>query len=347
MSTHLEEISLATQILSFTIVSPFVALRAFSTFYLRHAVGIEDDTYSGSTNSSTSESDIIETKYRVPQIRTPYKTQTDFRHQIFYIATILYVLMVLCVKTSLIYIFIRLWSPYRGKVISVYVFLISIILYYMIILFVKIFTCNPIRLYWEIGRQDGTCLNRSAIIVTDSVVSVVTDLAILIFPIVLTWTMHMSFSKKLHVISILGAGSIAVVFSIYRLALAIMELGTANQVNGFMKVLLCDNAEGGLGLICTCIPAINKLFTEISRKRKVKKEEKQRGNELSRPSPRSSDAASARNSNGVEVNHLFPSPSGRPWASPTGGGKEEAMMDGAGKVERCGAIAFDASIAES
>ncbi|KAJ5670045.1 uncharacterized protein N7477_005408 [Penicillium maclennaniae] len=251
MSTHLDKISLATQILSFAIVSPFVALRAFSAFYLRHPVGIED-------------------------------------------ATIFYVLMVLCVKISLIYIFIRLWSPYRGKVISVYVFLISIILYYMIVLFVKIFTCNPIRLYWEIGRHDGTCLNRSAIIITHSVVSVVTDLAILIFPIFLTWNMHISFSKKLHVISILGAGSIAVVFSIYRLALAIMELGTAVEVNGFMKVLLCDsNAEGGLGLICTCIPAINKLFTEISRKRKVKREEKHRGNELSRPGPRSSDAASA------------------------------------------------------
>ncbi|KAJ5320877.1 hypothetical protein N7476_003879 [Penicillium atrosanguineum] len=275
-SNHLGTISLVTQILSLAIISPLIALRAFSRFQLRHQVGIEDDTYSGGEVSSTSESDNIEQKYKI-----------------FYIATVFYIPMVLCVKTSLIYIFIRLWSPYRGKVISLYAFLIFIILYYTIILFIKIFTCNPIRLYWEVGRLDGTCLNRSAIIVTDSVVSVITDLAILIFPIALTWTMHMSVSKKLHVIAILGAGSTAIVFSIYRLSLAIMELGANNQVDGFMRVLLCDSAEGGLGLICTCIPAINKLFTEVRRKRREKREEKQRGNGFSRPSLRPSDAESA------------------------------------------------------
>ena len=148
--------------------------------------------------------------------------------------------MVLFVKTSLIYIFIRLWSPYRGKVIALYAFLVFIMLYYTIILFVKVFTCNPVRLYWEVNRHDGTCLNRSAIIVTDSVISVITDLAILIFPIVLTWTLHMSVSKKLHVIAILGAGSIAIAFSIYRLALSISELGTDNKVEWFMRVLLSE-----------------------------------------------------------------------------------------------------------
>lgn len=50
----------------------------------------------------------------------------------------------------------------------------------------------------------------------------------------------MSVSKKLHVISILGAGSIAVVFSIYRLALAIMELETGDKLDGFMRILLAE-----------------------------------------------------------------------------------------------------------
>jgi ABC-type antimicrobial peptide transport system permease subunit len=148
--------------------------------------------------------------------------------------------MVLCVKTSLIYTFIRLWSPYRGKVICLYAFLIFIMLYYIIILFIKIFTCNPIRLYWEVGHHRDFCSNRSAIIVTDSVVSVITDLAILIFPIAFTWTLHMPVSKKLQVIIVLGAGSIAVVFSIYRLALAISGLNYENMVDALMRILLCE-----------------------------------------------------------------------------------------------------------
>ncbi|KAJ5538872.1 hypothetical protein N7494_008351 [Penicillium frequentans] len=146
-----------------------------------------------------------------------------------------YVPMVLFVKTSLIYIMIRLWSPYRGKVIALYSFLAFIVSYYAVILFIKIFICNPIRLFWDVNRHDGMCLNRSAIIVTDSSISVITDLAILIFPIVLAWTLHVPLSRKLYVIAILGAGSIAVAFSIYRLVLVVSERNSSDEIDVFMR----------------------------------------------------------------------------------------------------------------
>lgn len=161
-----------------------------------------------------------------------------------YIATMFYVPMILFVKTSLIYTFIRLWNPYRKKVLSLYAFLASLVCYYTVILFVKIFDCIPISLSWEIHRHDGSCLNRSAVIVADSTVSVITDLAILIFPIALTWSLHMPVSKKLHVIAVLGAGGSAVAFSIYRLVLVINGRNngrnTAAEIEQIMKMLLSE-----------------------------------------------------------------------------------------------------------
>lgn len=161
-------------------------------------------------------------------------------NKIFFIATMFYVPMVLFVKTSLIYIMIRVWRPYRGKVISLYIFFSFILTYYTVILFVKIFTCNPIRLFWDINLPGGSCLDRSAIIITDSSISVITDLAILIFPVALATTLHMSISKKLHVIAILGAGSIAIAFSIYRLVLAICGRNDSDDVDMFLRVLLSE-----------------------------------------------------------------------------------------------------------
>lgn len=151
-----------------------------------------------------------------------------------------YVPMVLLVVTSLLYTMIRLWSPYRGKVISLYTFLVLITCYYTIILFIKIFTCKPIHLYWDLSRTSGTCLNGSTVITTDSIISTISDLAILIFPIILTSTLHMPFFKKLHVIAILGAGSIAIAFSIYRLVLLICEKNNSDQIELFMKILLSE-----------------------------------------------------------------------------------------------------------
>ena len=151
-----------------------------------------------------------------------------------------YVPMVLLVKTSLIYIMIRLWSPYRRKVIALYSFLAFIVSYYTVILFIKIFNCNPIRLFWDVNDYEGKCLNRTAIIITDSSISVITDLAILIFPIILAWTLHMPLSRKLYVISILGAGGIAVAFSIYRLVLVVSERAVSDEIDIFMRVLLSE-----------------------------------------------------------------------------------------------------------
>lgn len=161
-----------------------------------------------------------------------------------YIATMFYVPMILFVKTSLIYTFIRLWSPYRKKVLALYTFLVSLVCYYAVILFVKIFDCIPIALSWETHRHDGSCLNRSAVIIADSTVSVITDLAILILPIALTWSLHMPVSKKLHVIAVLGAGGSAVAFSIYRLVLVIngrnTGRNTAAEIERIMKMLLSE-----------------------------------------------------------------------------------------------------------
>lgn len=143
---------------------------------------------------------------------------------IFYIATMLYVPMVLFVKTSLISIMIRVWRPYRGKIVFLYIFLFFILTYYTVIF------------------PGGSCLNRTrtVIIITDSSISVITDLAIIIFPIALASTLHMPMSKKLHVIAILGAGSIAIAFSIYRLVLVICERNYSDEIEVFLRVLLSE-----------------------------------------------------------------------------------------------------------
>jgi hypothetical protein len=72
------------------------------------------------------------------------------------------------------------------------------------------------------------------------VISVTTDLAILTFPIALTWGLQMAVSKKLHIIVILGAGGTAIAFSIYRLALVIRSRDAPFQRDLYLKILLSE-----------------------------------------------------------------------------------------------------------
>lgn len=157
-----------------------------------------------------------------------------------YIATILYCPMALFVKIALLSILTRIFKPYRGKVWFIYILLGALCVYYAIALIIKIRMCYPIPYYW-LGTElegGGTCLDQTAALIADSVISVVSDIIILVLPLPLTWSLQMSRNKKLRVMGLLGAGGFAVGFSLYRLVLVLQDGTSPDQTIVFMCVIL-------------------------------------------------------------------------------------------------------------
>ncbi|SCO75811.1 related to integral membrane protein PTH11 [Fusarium oxysporum] len=128
---------------------------------------------------------------------------------------------------------------------GIYVFIGMFVAYYVSGLFIKIFICWPISPYWK-GETDK-CLNQRAMIFADAIISVISDLVILLLPTPLTWSLQLSRRKTLRVIRILCAGGVATAFSIYRLAMILHEGNSVNQTIVFMKAVLSGNAEAGIG----------------------------------------------------------------------------------------------------
>ncbi|KAM5528613.1 hypothetical protein FOXYSP1_19094 [Fusarium oxysporum f. sp. phaseoli] len=110
--------------------------------------------------------------------------------------------------------------------IGIYIFIGMLVAYYVSGLFIKIFICWPISAYWK-GETDK-CLNQSAIIFADTIISAISDLVILLLPTPLTWSLQLSRRKRLRVIGILCAGGVATAFSIYRLAMILHEGKSVN-----------------------------------------------------------------------------------------------------------------------
>ncbi|KAM5344187.1 hypothetical protein ACJ41O_012724 [Fusarium nematophilum] len=176
-----------------------------------------------------------------------------------YAATIFYAPMALTVKLALVFIIIRVFgSVYKKTTRGIYVFVGIIVAYYVSGVFIKIFICWPISAYWR-GETDK-CLDQSAIITADAIISVISDLVILLLPTPLTWSLQLSRRKRLRVIGILCAGGVATAFSIYRLILILHDGKSTNQTIVFTKVILSGNAEAGIGLMCACLPAISALI---------------------------------------------------------------------------------------
>ncbi|KAB8199089.1 hypothetical protein BDV34DRAFT_233384 [Aspergillus parasiticus] len=264
--SSLNTINLITQCLCIPIVTIFVATRFGIRFWYKQFVVVEDSTCNLQFILFMAYCAIaivlLVGRYGggVNYLEVPESMQVTYR-KFCYIATVFYCPMSLFVKYALLSILIRIFAPYRGRIMFIYVLLGCLTIYYIIAEIVKIRMCDPVPAYWT--GEPANCLDQQAALIADSVISVVTDLMILILPLPLTWSLQMSRSKKLRVIGMLSAGGLATAFSIYRLILVLRDGSTPNTTVMFTCVILSGNAEGGVGIICACLPTMNILINKL------------------------------------------------------------------------------------
>jgi hypothetical protein len=144
--------------------------------------------------------------------------------------------MALLVKLSLLTIIARVFSPYKKTVYGIYVFDGLLISYYVSALVVKIRICWPIAAYWE--GDASKCLDQAAVIVADSIISLISDLVMLVLPLPLTWSLQLPRKKKLKVAGMLSVGGLATAFSAWRLHLILTDGKSPDQTIVFVQVVL-------------------------------------------------------------------------------------------------------------
>ncbi|KAK5679668.1 hypothetical protein LTS12_029338, partial [Elasticomyces elasticus] len=260
----LHTVLLVTQYLCIPIVTIFVFLRLGIRLYYKQNIGVED--YSCYVAwflfmAYCAISIVVAQKGGGYHIWDISNSQAVEFLKFGYIATVIYCPMALIVKVALLSILIRIFSPYKTKVVVIYVFLGALCIYYIIAEVIKIRMCDPIPAYW-LGNT-AKCFDQQAALIADSVISVVSDFIILVTPLPLTWSLQMSRNKKLRIIGILSAGGLATAFSLYRLVLVVQQGKSADQTIVFTCVILSGNAEAGVGIICCCLPTVNLVLSKL------------------------------------------------------------------------------------
>ncbi|OKL55869.1 hypothetical protein UA08_08863 [Talaromyces atroroseus] len=246
----LRTILFVTQCLCIPVVSVLIVLRLYVRFRFQQQLGFNELSKHG---GGCYQWEI-------------YESQLVNFMKIAYIATLFYAPMALFVKVALLTLLARIFKPYRKWVMFIYLILGVVLSYYIPAFVIKARICDPVSAYWNGTNSGGSCIDQSKVIMADSVISVVTDLAILILPLPLTWSLQMPFSQKLKVIGLLSAGGLATAFSLYRLVMIARDGQSPDQTMVFTRVVLTGNAEGGIGLICACLPALNNLISRTRRK---------------------------------------------------------------------------------
>lgn len=202
--------------------------------YLKLDMGIANqdtvNVYGGGYNAwDVTKTEFI--KFQKVQINPPFypfSALTSELTQVSYATTLVYVPMVFVIKIALLAVMGRIFAPHRRKVIVIYISIGIMLCYYVAALFLKIFFCDPISAYWFGTSNGGKCLNQRNVIIADSVISIASDLWVLILPVPMIWSLQMTRAKKLRVVGILGAGGLATAFSVWRLVIMVAESNTTN-----------------------------------------------------------------------------------------------------------------------
>lgn len=181
---------------------------------------------------------------------------------------------VFATKASILFFLTRVFAPYERYCRFVYAFTLLMGCYYILMLVLKIFVCRPIHKFWD-PAADGQCFNQRALILADNVISLISDIAVLLIPCPLAQGLRVAAKAKFRIAAVFGAGGVACVCSFIRL-IDIIKLGASTDqtfaftlINlwGYSRPLLpisqkyetnnqTSVAEVGTGLVCACFPVL-------------------------------------------------------------------------------------------
>ncbi|KAH7140485.1 hypothetical protein B0J13DRAFT_638239 [Dactylonectria estremocensis] len=199
--------------------------------------------------------------YKASDPRVPTLLQTVYATMVNYGPT------VFAIKAAILLFLARIFSPYKTYVKWIYGFLGVMAVYYVVMLFLKIFICRPIPMFWG-ATTDGKCFNQRALILTDNVISLLSDIVVLLLPCPLTKKLQVGLMAKLKIAAVFGMGGIACIFGLIRLVFIIKDGKSPDQTYKFVQINLTGIAECGIGVVCACFPFMPMLWTSILHKDK-------------------------------------------------------------------------------
>ncbi|KAH8661746.1 hypothetical protein BGZ61DRAFT_463569 [Ilyonectria robusta] len=173
----------------------------------------------------------------------------------------IYVTTVMLVKLSVLQMYLRIF-PSRGFKIAAAIIAALVVAWWIAIVAVCIFQCNPISKAW-LPWIDGTCIDLKGSFIGNAIPNIVTDVAILCMPIRQVWKLHVTLAQRLSLCFMFLLGSFVLFSSIYRFT-TIMQFDTRDTTWTLATACTWCVVEVACGVISGCLPTLRPLMGKIS-----------------------------------------------------------------------------------
>ncbi|RYO94431.1 hypothetical protein DL766_002779 [Monosporascus sp. MC13-8B] len=174
-----------------------------------------------------------------------------------FITFLIYGASVSFIKFSVLAFYDRIFPRNNFKKWRIVLAVCSVI-WWILITFVTIFQCNPIRKAWEF-ELPGECHPYLYLFIAIQVLNIVLDCAILVLPISAVMKLQMSRANKIGVAGIFALGGLSIIFAIIRLAILIKDRDQTD-ITYDIRTANWSLIEPSFEIFCACLPCMTPLL---------------------------------------------------------------------------------------
>ncbi|KAK4183647.1 hypothetical protein QBC35DRAFT_542631 [Podospora australis] len=197
----------------------------------------------------------------------------DYINRSSFMVPLLYNVSVICVKTSLLVLYLRLFRPSRLAKIMIWSGMVCIVVVYTFFFITKAIFCRPNQ--WPDGEDQFTFLMRVATAeskcynpnlkfgIAEGVFSVVSDLYLMLIPILSVSSLHLPLKRKLGMCGIFLVGLIATGCSCATLKFRVEQTWSLDFAWLSGIIMMLGAVELSAGIICASIPVAFILFRRL------------------------------------------------------------------------------------
>jgi hypothetical protein len=161
-------------------------------------------------------------------------------------------------KVTLLLVIARVFNPFKATRTITFILIVGMVIYYLPVLILKARVCDPISGFWD-SDIPAQCLDQRAIFIADTVMSAITDLAVLLLPLPATLSLRLAPRKKLKVWAMLGLGGVATVASFVRMFLVIQLQDSTDSSVDFVRFNLLGYVKLRVPPMLFCISLTSRL----------------------------------------------------------------------------------------
>ena len=128
-----------------------------------------------------------------------------------------------------------------------------------------IMQCQPVHVAWY---GEGTCMaqgSKEAVILTQAIISIISDFAFATFPILILWKLQIDLKTKIGLWLLMCLGFITGACCIVRTVLNNQSLPTDGSYDGIIN-WIWRTFEVQIGIIAACIPTLRPLYAVLAKK---------------------------------------------------------------------------------